>query len=96
MLTVTPRVAPLKHDGHTSAGQLTYQYVNNGSLAYCFSELNVDESFTHNPLLDIKYEPHICKKSPEIWQISLFKSKHLLFRYFWKLQEEQVVGSKRM
>ena len=50
--------------------------------------LSFSVSLTHNLLLDIMYEPHVCKKSTKIWQISFFKIEHFSFRYLWKVQEE--------
>ena len=71
-----------------------------GFVEWAFTGIDTQQrwrqSLTHNLLLDIKYEPRVCEKSPEIWQISFFRIKHWSFRYLWKAQEEQAEGSNRM
>ena len=61
------------------------------SLSICFRILNTSDcnkknkQKTLNSLLDIKYEPHICKNSPGKWLIFL---ETVYKFYLWKVHED--------
>ena len=48
---------------------------------------------TLDSLLDIKYEPHVCKNSQETWLTFLLQFKHVWCLYLWKVHEERALAS---
>ena len=57
--------------------QASYLFFVAGKLSISHSGMLLCVKLTHNLILDIKYEPHVCKKSPKNMADSFFLKSNI-------------------